>query len=225
LKFRPKGENELSRLSDDDLVAYLSAARDAGQDDQVRRATGIFVFSRIEVLKARAKLKIEQDEDVEEIVQDTIEGTLRAAFDGQSPGELFNLMDTVLRRRIADFYMKRERSLSFAGPDPDGNDPLDQYADTEEAIPGLLSRVVLDEQLGLCSDRDRMIIEMKMAAHPSLDIAEKVSGSGLPDSAGMTAANVDQIWRRFKVRVRQPLLEPGSYLDEPPDEPRPGIQT
>jgi DNA-directed RNA polymerase specialized sigma24 family protein len=224
LKFRPKGENELSRLSDDDLVAYLSAARDAGQDDQVRLAIGIFVFSRIEILKARAKLKIADDQDVEEVVQDTIEGSLRAAFRGESPGELFNLMDTILKRRISDFYKQRERTPAFAGPDADGNDPLDQYADTEDAITGLLSSVVVNEQLELCSDRDRMIVERKMAGHPSLEIADEVSKSGVPGGEGMTDDNVDQIWRRFKLRVRDPLLDPGLNLNRPPDEPGPGIQ-
>jgi DNA-directed RNA polymerase specialized sigma24 family protein len=224
LKFRAKSENELSTLSDDDLVAYLSAAREAGQDDQVRLATGIFVFQRIEILKSRARVKMGDDQDVEEVVQDTIEGTLRAAFRGESPGELFNLMDTILRRRIADFYKARERTPAFAGPDADGNDPLDQHADGEDLISGLVSRVVLEEELGRCSDRDRMVVEMKVAGHSSQDVAEEVSRSGLGGAGGMTQANVDQIFSRFRKQLRGPLLGSEPSPKPPPDEPGQGIQ-
>lgn len=224
MKFRPKGENELSRLSDDDLVAYLSAARYAGQDDQVRVATGIFVQSRLGQLRNRARLKVDDDRDVEDIVQDTIEDTLRAAFRGESPGELFSMMNTILKRRIADFYARREGTPVFAGPDADGNDPLDAVADAEDDITGLLSQAVVDEELAGCSDRDRMVVEMKIGGYASQEIADQVSASGHDGAEGMTQANVDQIFSRFRKQLRGPLLDPGPPADPPPDEPRPGIQ-
>jgi DNA-directed RNA polymerase specialized sigma24 family protein len=197
LEFRAKSENELSRLSDDDLVAYASAARDVGQDDQVRKAVGIFVWRREEVLRSLAQLKLGNDQDVEDVVQQTFLDAIKASFRGESPGELFSMTRTILDRRIADLYERRKREGRRVGPDADGNDPLDGVAGPDP-IEVTITEDLLETLLEPYSERDRKVIGMKIERVPSKEIATAVIASGVEGGQAMTAANVDQIFRRFK---------------------------
>ncbi len=86
LKFRAKSEHELSELSDDDLVAYLVAARDAGRDAEVGTATGMLMFRRYRQIHSAVRIKVRDRMDAEDIVQQVMEDTLKAAFRVNMPG-------------------------------------------------------------------------------------------------------------------------------------------
>ena len=109
MPFKERPEHELDQLPDEELIAYLVAAREAGRLDEARTALGIFAFGRYDDLVRRALAKVESRDDAEELAMQTIKGVLKSAFAGVSPGEAVNLMKTILARRIADFYDDRER--------------------------------------------------------------------------------------------------------------------
>jgi hypothetical protein len=47
---------------------------------------------------------------------------------------------------------------------------------------------------------------MRIDGHPAKQVAESLNGSGEGANAGMTPANVDQIYARFKNRLRPELF-------------------
>lgn len=206
MKFRAKSEHELSHLSDDDLVAYLVAARGAGQEGEVRTAAGILVWRRHQVLLALVRLKVDDDRDVEDIVQQILEDAIKAAFNGEHAGEFFSLMKTIQERRVADFYAKRNRIPKQAGSHEDGTGPLDDLADGEDLIAGSIAEAALDKVLDDYSERNRTVITMKMDGHPAREIADRLGD-------GLSAANVDQIFSRFRKEFR------AAYYPENQTEP------
>lgn len=198
LKFRKKSEHQLSQLSDNDLVAYLVAARDAGQDGEVRLAAGMLVWRRIDVLFALVRAKVDNDQDVEDIVQQILEDTMKAAFRGVYAGEFFSLMKRIQERRVADFYAKKNRTPKQIGPYDDGGSPLDGVADDDDLIAGSIAEAALETALEGYSERDQLVIRLKMDGHPARAIAEQVEQSGVKSGNGMSQANVDQIFSRFR---------------------------
>lgn len=198
LKFRAKSEYELSQLSDDNLVAYLVAARDAGQVGTVRLAAGMLVWRRYDVLVALVRAKVDDDQDIEDIVQQILEDTMKAAFKGEHTGEFFSLMKTIQERRVADFYAKKSRTPKQVGSYDDGSSPLDRITDDDDLIAGSIAEAALDKVLDEYSGRDRIVITMKMDGHRAREIAERVAQSGVESGAGMSPANVDQIFSRFR---------------------------
>jgi DNA-directed RNA polymerase specialized sigma24 family protein len=216
LKFRAKSENELSKLSDEDLVAHLVAARDADHREQVSLATGIFVFGRYDMLLGLAGLKLGNDEDIQDIVQETIADTLDAAFRGHYVGELVSLMKTILNRRIADFYLRKSREPGRVGPGPDGRSPLDDMIAPED-LNSSVTQAVIDQVLGTRSARDRSVVVMKLGGFTSKEIADVVSSS-LPEGTDpLTWVNVDKINSRFRQDLRIELYgddtRPGTASD------------
>jgi RNA polymerase sigma factor (sigma-70 family) len=191
LKFRKKSEHQLSPLSDDDLVAYLVAARDVGQHGDVRLAAGMLVWRRYDVLLALVRLKVDDDRDVEDIVQQIVEDTMKAAFKGEHTGEFFSLMKTIQKRRVADFYDRKSRTPNQVGPNGDGTSPLDGLAGDDDPIAGSIAEAALNQVLDGYSERNRTVITMKIDGYPAREIAELIGN-------GMSAANVDQIFSRFR---------------------------
>ena len=198
LKFRKNSEHQLSQLSDNNLVAYLVAARDDSQDGEVRMATGMLVWRRHDVLVALVRAKVDNDQDVEDIVQQILEDTMKAAFRGVYAGEFFSLMKRIQERRVADFYAKKKRTPKQIGPYDDGSSPLDGVADDDDLIAGSIAEAALETALEGYSERDQLVIRLKMDGHPARAIAERVEQSGVEGGAEMSPANVDQIFSRFR---------------------------
>jgi len=211
LKFRAVSQNEQARLSDDDLVAYLRSAGDSGQDDEAATAAGILVSRRIDVLASIVRNRINSagDEDVEDIVSTVMEHTIKARFDGKHAGQFFSLMLTILDRRIVDFIDRQGREPKIARTFDDGTSSLDLVVDGEDPIGASALLVTLQGVLEKYSQRDRMVIEMRIDGIPSKEVAERVQTSGVEDGAEMSFQNVDQIYKRFRDRHREEL-DPGT---------------
>jgi len=207
LKFRAKNEHELAKLSDDDLVAYLVAARDAGPDLQVRCAAGILVFRRYRNLLNFIRVRVRSEEDAEDLVAIVIEQTIRAGFKGHHAGEFFEMMKTIRGRRLADYYEGLKRQPDVDQGQPDGPTPLDGATDDDDFVAGVNSRMVMEGVLADYSERDRMVVEMRMDGFSAKETAAEVAASGVEGGGGMTPANVDQIFSRFKKKMAKALSE------------------
>lgn len=205
MKFRRKDDHELQNLSDDDLVAYVVEARNAGLDEEVRKGVGMLVFRRYETQLAIINKKVRQLEDAEDILSDVIADMLKAAFRGDYTGEFFSLFLVIRDRRIADFYRKGEREPEFERPSDDG-DLVGILVETGDFTDESEVRMVLDEVLSEYSDRDRLVIRKRIDGHPAKEVALSINESGADGSKPMTPANVDQIYARFKHRLRPELF-------------------
>jgi len=105
--FRSRNDNELDRLSSDDLIAYIRAAHAHGRPDDAARALAILVFRHFEDVKRRVSLKVAREE-VEDVAMEAVESAIRSAFDGTAIGQFVNWLHRIVDRRIADHYRRRE---------------------------------------------------------------------------------------------------------------------
>jgi hypothetical protein len=205
LEFIPKSELELEQLNDDELVAYLVAARDADAQEAVVTATGVLVFRRYEVQFLLIRGKVGTDHEAEEILAAVFESALRSPFKGSHTGEFFALLNIIRKRRVADFHQKKNSEGDQQQP-ADDDDIFSGVAGPDDPEGEVVALVLLQELLAEESERDRMVIEMKIDGHVAKQIAERVNEE-FPDlDPPMTFENVDQIFSRFKRRARPLLL-------------------
>ena len=213
MTFKERPEHELALLSDEELIAYVVAARNAGRLDEARNALSIFAFRRLDDLTWRALQKVGSREDAEELAMDTIRGVLESAFSGVSAGEAVNLMKTILARRIADFYRDRERK-----PPPDAL-PEEQDDDerrapdvavTEDDKGEVFVRDAIDRERASLRPDHRLVVKLKVfQKYSSKETADLVNQEFPNLDTPMTDQNVDQIATRFRRVMRKELEDDG----------------
>lgn len=194
-KYRPRTETELDALSDARLIEQLVAARAAGDTAQVTLALRVLVFGYWDLVVTRLRAKLPAHV-VEDVAADVMVRAIGAAYDGSSVGEFVSWLQTIVARSIVDWFRGRERRPD-AGPLPEGED-LHPGLDAEGGAVELWS--VVDAALGALSGPHRLVVEL--AVLDGLDGAEVCRR--VP---GMTPANVHQVVRRFRVRLRAMLEE------------------
>src|SRR5581483_11277480 len=86
------------------------AARAAGDRDTMADALARLVFRYRADLVRRASIKVPRA-DAEEIASETMADAVRASFRGNTIAAFRALVTRILRRRIADYYERRERSV------------------------------------------------------------------------------------------------------------------
>jgi RNA polymerase sigma factor (sigma-70 family) len=205
-EFRELPEHHLSQLSDEQLVDYLREARDAGCHEAMKPAVAVLVFGYHDTLRNRARLKLPED-DVEDVVAETMASAIASAFGGSSVGEFKSWLHTILSRRIADFHDARSRSpkttllpSEHQGEDDVwGREPSEPFEGEAQHARGCIRRAYEE----LENDRHRRVIDLYLfEPHSATEAAELVGD-------GMSEANVHQIASRFQRRVKE-LLEEGS---------------
>lgn len=199
--FRELRQHELSELSDERLIAYIIAARRAGQIATMTNAVRILSFAYWDIIELRVRLKVPA-EDVIEVATSALESAMKAAFDGESTGEFRSWLHTITARRIADYHRNREgkpQIVPLPGPgeeDSWGDEPAAEFEgvaiDAERAIATAMS------ELG----------EIHAQA-VDMNVFEDLPAGEVAEHLGLTEANVHQIKSRFKKRVRE-LLEEGN---------------
>lgn len=209
MEFDPKSENQLGLLDDDDLIEYISAARDAGQQDQMRTGLGIFVFRRRSQIVNRIRLKVDSDHDIEDLTMRVITDVMAARFDGTYTGEMVNLINTVTQRRIADFCERRSRIDEVPLPGTGGDDESrGPEPDSGEDFPGEVEMVeIITNAIDGLSESHALVVRLSLTGLPGASVAERVNHL-LPGSKNpMTEANVHQIMKRFRGRIEGVLEE------------------
>ena len=203
--FRALSESELDRLDDDELVAYIASAREAGDQVAERRAANVLAHAFWGTICAWVRRTVPRD-DVEDVAQEVLASLLRSSFDGKVIGQFGAFLRTITKRRIADYYRDRERRLtgdplpSEHGGDDDvwGEEPVE--GDEAAAVE---LRDVVDRVLAARSETHQEVIRLygpNVAGFmdlPAGAVADRVDA--------MTPANVHQIWRRFKTDLEAEL--------------------
>jgi DNA-directed RNA polymerase specialized sigma24 family protein len=207
MAFREMKDYELDGLADEQLIAYVAQAYEAGASDAAKLGLGIFAYRRYDDLVRRALLKMPSRQDAEDVAMQTLRDVFRAAFEGKSVGEAVNLMKTILARRIADWHDSRK----FADPLPEEADddekraPDAATADDDTAVVDVQD-AVQQVMAGLQSDHHRQVVEdFVFNGYGAKETAERVNAS-FPDlDPPMSDQNVHQIASRFRKDLREAL--------------------
>jgi RNA polymerase sigma factor (sigma-70 family) len=203
--FRELPAHVLAGLTDEQLVEYLRAAREAGRHDAMRPAIGVLVHGYWDVLVNRARLKLRTEADAEEVAAEAVASAIASAFDGRSVGEFRSWLHTILSRRIADWWEAREQKLDktlLPSEHPGDDEVWGREPSAEFEGDALHARDCVRQALDELSAGHREVVRLYVLGPH--EAAEAASLAG----AGMTEANVHQIASRFQRRVRE-LLEAG----------------
>ena len=199
--FRELPEHQLIELSDDELISYMRAAREAGRSEAMKLAVAVLVYGYWDILVARARLKLDPS-DAEDVASEAVSSAIASAFDGKSVGEFRSWMHTILSRRIADYHEARKRRPPTAQLASEGDD---EYTGREPHIEpegdALFARECVRRALEELEERHREVIELYVLGPLS-------ASQAAAQIDGMTEANVHQIASRFQRRVLA-LLEGG----------------
>lgn len=200
-----RGEGELAELSDDALLAYIVAERDADRPRCVKRAVAILAFGYEDWIRYRVVAKVPV-EDVDDVVGTVIESVVRSAFDGRSVGELKSWLKVIVQRRVADYYDHRGRTIQ-TNPLPDGGneDGDDGVWGIEPSVGDETDVIAVREAAGHVleqrSDVHQHVIRLygpNELGYMALGAAEAARIVAEAHAGSMSEANVHQIWRRYK---------------------------
>lgn len=199
----------LDGLSDEELVAYVVAAREAGYPEAGKRAADMIAFRIQPLIEARVAAKVGRD-DREDVVMETLLSFMRSAFDGKVIDSVRAFAATIAKRRIADHYRQLERHpdqvpLSSENLDQEGVWGAEPTTADETAVLGIedVIRRVLERRNG----NHRRIIELygpEVMGGGDLTGAEVVEAMAA-EGESVSISNVQQVWHRFKVELAKEL--------------------
>ena len=209
-EFQELPEHRLQTLSDEQLIDYLRRAREADRHNAMKPAVGVLVYGYWDNLVNRARLKLRNDADAQEVAAEAVASAIVSAFDGKSVGEFRSWLHTILSRRIADWWEAREQKLDKTRL-PSEHQGDEEVWGREPAVDfegeALFARDCVRQALDEIEDpRHRRVIDLYVLGANSAAKAAALIGDG------MTEANVHQVSSRFQRRVRE-LLEGGDTSD------------
>jgi RNA polymerase sigma factor (sigma-70 family) len=200
VSLKPLPDNELQQLPDEQLIAYIRDARDAGQLAQGRRGLMFLVYGYEPDVKRRVKLKV-APEAVDDITHDALVKAIAAAFDGTSIGEFRAWLHTIVDRTIVDFYRRKKRRPQEAilPSEHAGQDDVWGAEPFEESEAGAVAlRLIVDEVLATFNDKHTLVIELHVfGALTAGEVCDRIEG--------MTVDNVAKIASRFRATLRKRL--------------------
>jgi RNA polymerase sigma factor (sigma-70 family) len=213
--FKLLSDLELNRLSDEEVVAYVVAAREADDAAAIATAMRVLVYGRMAFVETMVARRV-PEHAVDGVASEAMIQAMRAVFEGESVGEFVNLLKRVTKARIADYWRSRGRhGREEATLDSDREDrrrrELPDPAEEVEAVP---LRTVIDQLMAELPEHHRAAIDVAIFDDQSSGDAARIVNERFPDRGEpMTAANVDQIKSRFRKALKV-ALEDGDT--EPP---------
>jgi len=208
--FERLDELGLDGLSDEELVAYVVAARAAGQPDAGKRAIEILAFRLQPLVEARVAAKV-APELREDLVMTVLESFVRSAFGGKVIASVRAFISTIARRRIADHYRSLERhpdQVPLPGEHGGEEDIWGAEPATEDATAVLEIEDAIERVLDRRSIKHRQMI-MLYGPEPmggeNLSGAEVVERMLAEHGESISVDNVAQVWRRFRVDLEKEL--------------------
>ena len=210
--FEPLPPHRLNALSDEELVAYVAAAHEAGATEAEREALALLAFGFEDLIKAKVALKV-PTEDHADVVIEIQTSLIYSSFEGKLIGQFGAFLRTISDRRIADYWRSRSRrpdttSIDASQEDPDRPD-VEPAAEDETGLVELLA--VVEAVLATREPMHQKVIRLygpEVAGFMNLTAAETkaaIDGDGSGDT--VSEANVNQIWSRFRRDVQGRLLD------------------
>jgi RNA polymerase sigma factor (sigma-70 family) len=200
VNFQPLSDHELQPLADEKLIAYIQAARRAGDLAAARRGLAFLVFGYEREVKRRLSLRV-PGHVVEDIAHDALVRAIAAAFDGSSKGEFRSWLHTIVDRSAADWFRRSERRPK-AKPLPSEHADDDQVWGDEPVVDSetgwIELRMTVDEVFEELSQKHREVVALHVfGALSAREVCERIEG--------MTEDNVAQIASRFRAKLRSRL--------------------
>jgi RNA polymerase sigma-70 factor (ECF subfamily) len=194
--FTPLSEHQLVTLDDDALITHARAARAAGHREQAALSIRVLVFAHWSRVVRRVGLKVPR-EDVEDVAGEVVFSAIRSAFEGTSTGEFVAWLNTITKRRIADYHRQREGRPARESLDREGDDepPIEIPGPSEAGW--VEAQIVIKEVLATLSDEHRCVIE--------LHVLEDLTAKEVAARLGLSDDNVAQIASRFRKKLRVAL--------------------
>lgn len=207
--YRRLTESELVLLGDDEFVVRIADAREAGDPEGAKAAAAHLAYGFEQLIKGRVSLKVPL-EDVDDVAQEALVSIVGASFGGKVLGEFRSFLLTVVDRRIADYHRERGRRPGQirlpAGGDDDawGEEPAVEDAASLVEIRDAVGRVLQTR-----NEHHKLMIKLygpevidgsDLAA---VEVVEEVKRT--LDGREVSVANVQQVWRRFKVDLAKEL--------------------
>ena len=97
-------------MSEDELVAYLGAARARRGPGGSGLAVSMLVWGFMDNVEGRVAMKVPAHA-IEEVAQSVLLSALTSDFDGSSVGEFRKWISTIVERRIADYHRDPKRDV------------------------------------------------------------------------------------------------------------------
>ena len=207
--FNCLSESDLQRLTDDELIAYIRKATDAGRPDCAQTGIAILCWRHFDDVVRRVALRVPK-EAVEDQAMVVMLAAIKSAFDGTSIGEFKKWLGQIIARRgIADFHRDREDDPQV-GPLPtehQGEEEVwgEEPSETDESG-AVVVQSVIDECLEGLSEAHRMVVELNV--FEDLDAGDTAAqvNDALPDlETKMSTENVHKIVSRFRKCIREKL--------------------
>ncbi|GEM_PF-3188292 len=201
MKFRPKNQNELAKLEDEGLVAYLVSARNAGDPEAMSGAVYALVERRtpmVQGMVARKAPPHRREELVADIISEAVISASKS-FQGEHVGEFVNFIRTVASRKIADSTDRNNRQIQAGPLDNEDESPWKPEPEADTGDPGdiVALREAIDNVMATRNETHRKIIIMRRAGIPSKQVVSKLEGQSV--------ANVDKVFSRFAKDLRKEL--------------------
>ena len=202
-RFKRKGEHELAKLPEDELIPYLVAARDAGDVEASGTAVAILIWGLMDIVQRRVALKVPR-EAVEEVSESVLLSVLTSEFSGASVGEFRKWTGTIIQRRVADYHRDPKRDVRLVALPTEhlgdeeiwGDEPAVEFEG--EAVD---AQRAVEQAYGELNESHQLVIDLYVFADlPAREAAER---------AGVSEANVHKIAQRFRDHLDQ-LLKDGS---------------
>jgi RNA polymerase sigma factor (sigma-70 family) len=198
--FRRLSDHELQTLSDDQLIAYIRAAVDAGELSAGRSALAVLVYGYEDIVKRRLKMKM-PPYAVDDVAHDAMVRAVKSAFDGTSQGEFRSWLHTIVDRTRIDWFRERERRpqeeilpSEHSGEEGvwGGEPPVDSEAGAVEV------RIIAEEVLKDFNPTHQKVIDLYVfLGFSAREVCEKIDS--------MTEDNVAQIGSRYRAALRRGL--------------------
>lgn len=202
-------ESELALLGDDELVAQVAAAREAGDPVGAKMAAAQLAYGFEPLIKARVACRVPL-EDVDDVAQESLVSIVGASFGGKVLGEFRSFLLTVVDRRIADYHRERgRRPVQARLPGGEGEDAWGEEPAVEDASAPTAIRDAVERVLATRSHHHALMIRLygpdaidgeDLAA---AEVAEEVRRR--LDGREVSVANVQQVWHRFKIDLADEL--------------------
>lgn len=209
-EYRRLTEMELGLLGDDELVARIGVAKDAGDVVGAKQASEHLALGFEQQIKIKVARKVPA-QDIDEVAQEALISLVNASFDGKVLASFRAFMNTIVKYRIADYWREQERHPRQAplpsehGGDDEtwGEEPTVEDSSSELAIRDAIERVIATRN----PQHQRII---RLYGPELIEGGEDLSGAQVverlaAEGEGVSVDNVQQIWRRFKVDLAEQL--------------------
>lgn len=208
----------MSKLPDEDLVAYVARAKRSDADEHARTATFLLLYRHEQRMRRKVQAQLpaflsHHAVTIEEWVLEKVwSSALKLPLKGESAGEWTNWWKMVVTRQVVSFWRSTqgqalEKEIEWpdqravGDDDATGVDTVGEDFDIDALALSLDYRAAIDAATGDLNPAHRAIVEAAyFEDRPSKDVGAEFNE---------THDNVDQIKKRFRNALRAELVARG----------------